>query len=71
MISISLFYCCKKMFIHLNTWMIDKNSIRHHCLMHGKRVCKNFEIQSLGEYHDVYVQSDALLLANVFEKNEP
>ena len=34
---------------------------------HAKRVCKYFEIKNLGEYHDLYVQSDTLLLANVFQ----
>ena len=34
---------------------------------HTKRVNKDFEIKNLGEYHDFYVQSDALLLVNVFE----
>ena len=34
---------------------------------HRKRVCKGFEIKNLGEYHDLYVQSDTLLLADVFE----
>ena len=33
----------------------------------AKRVCKEFEIKSLGEYHDLYVQSDTVLLADVFE----
>ena len=37
------------------------------CYAHTKRVCKNFEIKNLGEYHDLYVQSDALLLADVFK----
>ena len=36
-------------------------------LAHAKRVCKDFEIKNLGEYHDLYVQSDKLLLAHVFE----
>ena len=31
------------------------------------RVCKDFEVKILGEYHDLYVQSDTLLLADVFE----
>ena len=34
---------------------------------HAKRVGKNFEIKDLGEYHDLYVQSNILLLADVFE----
>ena len=32
-----------------------------------KRVSKDFEIKKLGEYPDLYVQSDTLLLADVFE----
>ena len=35
---------------------------------HAKRVCKNFEIKALGEYHDLFVQSDNILLADVFNK---
>ena len=34
---------------------------------HAKRVCKDFEIRNLGEYHDLYVQSNTLLLNDVFE----
>ena len=34
---------------------------------HAKRVCKDFEIKNLGEYHNLYVQSNTLLLADVFE----
>ena len=34
---------------------------------HGNNVFKIFKLKSLGEYHDLYVQSDTLLLADVFE----
>ena len=36
--------------------------------MHRKRVCKDFEIKHLGEYHDFYLKSDTLFLADVLEK---
>ena len=35
--------------------------------VHAKRVCKDLEIKDLGESHDLYGQSDMLLLADVFE----
>ena len=35
--------------------------------MHTKRVFKDFEIKKLGESHDLCVQSDTSLLADVFE----
>ena len=34
---------------------------------HAKGVCKDFEIKNLGKYHDLYVQSDTLLLAVAFQ----
>ena len=33
---------------------------------HEKRVCKDFEIKKLGEYHDLCVKSNTLLLTDVF-----
>ena len=35
--------------------------------VHAERVCKDFKIKNLGEDHDLYVQSNTLLLADVFE----
>ena len=32
-----------------------------------KIACNDFETKNLGEYHDLFVQSDILLLADVFE----
>ena len=34
---------------------------------HTKRVFKNLNNKNLGDYHDLYVYSDTLLLAHVFE----
>ena len=33
----------------------------------AERVFKNLNNENLGDYHDLYVQSDTLLLADVFE----
>ena len=35
---------------------------------HVKKVREVFEIKNLGEYHDLYVQCDTFLLADVFLK---
>ena len=34
---------------------------------HTKKVCKDFEIKNLGEYHDLYLKFDTLILADVFK----
>ena len=35
--------------------------------MHANKVCKDFEIKNLGEYHDLYLKNDTLHLADVSE----
>ena len=46
---------------------LNMDGIRDADYMHTKRVKNDFKIRNLGEYHDLYVQSDKLLLADVFE----
>ena len=36
--------------------------------LHPQKVWEEFGIRNLGEYHDLYVQTDTLLLADVYEK---
>ena len=47
---------------HLNTEDITDTDYAH-----AKRVCRDSEIKKLEKYHDLYLQSDTLLLAYVFE----
>ena len=44
--------------------MEDTTDVDHR---HAKRVFKNLNNKNLGDYHDLYVQSDTLLFADVFE----
>ena len=46
----------------LNMKNIDDIDYRH-----GNNVFKRFKLKNVGEYHNLYVQSDTLLLADVFE----
>ena len=50
---------------HLN--MEDIEDIEDIDYRHGNNVFNNFKLNNLGDYHDLYVQSDTLLLADVFE----
>ena len=47
---------------NLNVEDIDDIDYRH-----GNNVFKVFKLENVGDYHDLYVQSDTLLLADVFE----
>ena len=47
---------------NLNMEDIDDINYRH-----GNNVFNKFKLSNLGDYHDLYVQSDTLLLADVFE----
>ena len=44
---------------------LNMENIKDSNYNHAKRVCKGFEIINLSEYHDLYLKSDTLLLADV------
>ena len=48
---------------------LNKKDITDEDYAHAQKVWKVFGIKNLGEYHDLYVQSDTLLLADVIEIN--
>ena len=52
----------KEFYSNLNMEDIDEIDYRH-----GNNVFKTFKLENLGDYHDLYVKSDTLLLADVFE----
>ena len=47
---------------------LDLEDISDKNYLHVQKVWDVFQIKSLGEYHDLYVQTDTLLLADVYEK---
>ena len=54
---------CKEDF-YSNLNMEDVNDIDYR---HANNVFRRFELENLGQYHDLHVQSDTLLLADIFE----
>ena len=46
---------------------LNKEHITNEDYAHAQKVWDTFNINNLGEYHDLYVQSDTALLADVFE----
>ena len=55
----------KEAFIKI--WNLNMEDITDVDYMHAKRVFKNLSNENLGDYHDLYVQSDTILLTDVFE----
>ena len=46
---------------------LNKENITDEDCAHAQKVWKVFKIKNLGEYHDLYVQSDTFLLTDVYE----
>ena len=46
---------------------LNKEDITDEDYAHGQKVWEVFKIKNLGDCHDLYVQSDTLLLTDVFE----
>ena len=83
MVSISLFYCCKKAFTLIKIWMIGKHSLKHlkkkifaviqtrkillmEITLMQEEFVKILKITNLRKYYELHMQSDTLLLADVF-----
>ena len=52
----------QEFYSNLNMEDIDETDYRH-----GNNVFKSFKLENVGDYHDLYVKIDTLLLADVFE----
>ena len=44
-----------------------KEGVGEENYQHARSVWRESEIRNLGEYHDLYLKTDIILLANVFE----
>ena len=60
--SVKSRYLKKKILSHQNMKDITNSDYTP-----ASKVCTNFVIKNLGQYHDLYIQGNALLLADVFE----
>ena len=55
-------FLIKKLYSELNL-----ENITHEDCIHAQKLFEELKIKNLREYHDIYVQSDTLLLADVFD----
>ena len=60
----------------MKTWIAGKDLMKHHYrieditdkdYMHAQNVFEESKLKNLDDYHDLYVRSDTLLFAYVFE----
>ena len=55
--------CIDKLYSNLNMTGISKEDYEH-----AVKVWKEFKLNNMGEYHDLYLRTDVVLLANLFEQ---
>ena len=47
---------------------LNDSDISHEDYKNVKKVWKEFKMKTMGDYHDLYLKTDVLLLANMFEE---
>ena len=46
---------------------LNSEHISNEQYQHAQKIWSTFELKNMGQYHDLYLESDILLLSNVFE----